>query len=48
MKYVSHNDMVNEENLRIDENVGKICPFVDARYGVKVDEAAINLKKISY
>jgi len=31
-----------------EENVAKICPFVDAKDGVKVDEAAINLKKISY
>ena len=48
MKYVSHNDLVNEENLIIDENIAKICPFINARDGVKVDEAAINLKKISY
>ena len=48
MKYVSHNDLVNEENSIIDENIAKIYPFIDARDGVKVDEAAINLKKISY
>ena len=46
MKYISHDDPETRSDSPV--SLEKICPFVDAKHGVKVDEAAINLKKTSY